>query len=185
MMCGHAKELIAASWTGELDTAQEAKLKQHLTGCADCTAEMTQLSAMWERLADLPAPEPSHALAVRWESTLGIAHRCAASAILEVLAGGALAGAAGVAGEHRSRVPGGGHNCGLVRIRRARCRAWQRPWRDCDASRRSGQHQRDGGAFSAAAAIGRRTVYAASITAVRMRTMEPRGRFRADSGSQS
>jgi hypothetical protein len=70
MMCGHAKELIAASWTGELDAAEEAKLKQHLGGCADCTQEMNQLSAMWERLADLPAPEPSHALAVRWESTL-------------------------------------------------------------------------------------------------------------------
>jgi hypothetical protein len=70
MMCGHAKELIAASWTDELDNAQEAKLRQHLSGCTECAAEMAQLSAMWERLADLPAPEPSHALAVRWESTL-------------------------------------------------------------------------------------------------------------------
>jgi HEAT repeats len=70
MMCGHAKELIAASWTGEIDAAAESKLKQHLSGCAECSAEMTQLTAMWERLADLPAPEPSHALNVRWESTL-------------------------------------------------------------------------------------------------------------------
>ena len=70
MMCGHAKELIAATWTGEIDAAAEARLKQHLSGCAECSAEMTQLSAMWERLADLPAPEPSHALNVRWESTL-------------------------------------------------------------------------------------------------------------------
>ncbi|HZL57534.1 MAG TPA: HEAT repeat domain-containing protein [Bryobacteraceae bacterium] len=70
MMCGHAKELIAASWTGEIDAAAESKLKHHLTGCAECGAEMTQLTAMWERLADLPAPEPSHALNVRWQSTL-------------------------------------------------------------------------------------------------------------------
>lgn len=70
MMCGHAKELIAASWTGEIDTAAEAKLKQHLTGCAECNAEMSQLTAMWDRLADLPAPEPSQALNVRWQSTL-------------------------------------------------------------------------------------------------------------------
>ena len=70
MMCGHAKELIAASWTGEIDAAAESKLKQHLSGCAECSAEMTQLTAMWDRLADLPAPEPSHALNVRWESTL-------------------------------------------------------------------------------------------------------------------
>lgn len=70
MMCGHAKELIAASWTGEIDAVAESKLKQHLSGCAECSAEMTQLTAMWERLADLPAPEPSHALNIRWESTL-------------------------------------------------------------------------------------------------------------------
>ena len=70
MMCGHAKELIAASWTGELDANAESKLRQHLSGCAECSAEMTQLGAMWERMADLPVPEPSHALNVRWQSTL-------------------------------------------------------------------------------------------------------------------
>ena len=70
MMCGHAKELIAASWTGEIDAGGEAKLRQHLTGCAECSAEMSQLSAMWDRLADLPTPEPSQALNVRWQSTL-------------------------------------------------------------------------------------------------------------------
>jgi len=31
---------------------------------------MVQLNAMWDRLADLPAPEPSHALDVRWAATL-------------------------------------------------------------------------------------------------------------------
>jgi HEAT repeat protein len=70
MICGHAKELIAASWTGEIDAAQETKLKQHLAACRDCAAEMSQLTAMWDRLADLPAPEPSLALTARWESTL-------------------------------------------------------------------------------------------------------------------
>jgi hypothetical protein len=70
MTCGHAKELIAASWTGEIDAASEAKLKQHVAGCDECGAEMSQLTAMWDRLADLPTPEPSHALSVRWQSTL-------------------------------------------------------------------------------------------------------------------
>jgi HEAT repeats len=70
MMCGHAKELIAASWTGELDAAGESKLRQHVSTCTECSAEMAQLGAMWERLADLPAPEPSQALNVRWQATL-------------------------------------------------------------------------------------------------------------------
>ena len=70
MMCGHAKELIAASWADDLDAAEEMKLKRHLDMCPDCASEMRDLSQMWERLADLPAPEPSQALSVRWQSTI-------------------------------------------------------------------------------------------------------------------
>ena len=70
MMCGWAKERIAASWTGELEAGDEAKLREHLAVCEECTSEMMQLSAMWDRLADLPAPEPSPALQVRWDATL-------------------------------------------------------------------------------------------------------------------
>jgi len=70
MMCGCAKELLAASWAGELDAESAAKLKLHLSACPECALEMQQLGAMWERLADLPAPEPSHALDLRWHATL-------------------------------------------------------------------------------------------------------------------
>jgi hypothetical protein len=70
MMCVHARELIAASWQGELDPASESNLKHHLAACPECSAEMSQLGSIWEKLGDIPAPEPSHALRVRWESTL-------------------------------------------------------------------------------------------------------------------
>jgi hypothetical protein len=70
MMCGHAKELIASSWANELDAVSAAKLEQHMGVCAECAAEKAQLSALWERLGDIPAPEPSAALTMRWESTL-------------------------------------------------------------------------------------------------------------------
>jgi hypothetical protein len=70
MMCLWAKERIAASWTGELEGHEQTKLRAHLAECPDCAAEMMQLSAMWERLADIPAPEPSLALQARWDSTL-------------------------------------------------------------------------------------------------------------------
>ena len=43
------------------DEAAEAQLKRHLAGCAECSAEMSELGALWERLGDLPAPEPSMA----------------------------------------------------------------------------------------------------------------------------
>jgi hypothetical protein len=70
MMCGEAKELMAASWPGELDRQSESKLKEHLEGCAECSKEMAALTSMWNRLGDLPVPEPSQALHVRWQSTI-------------------------------------------------------------------------------------------------------------------
>ncbi len=75
MMCGWAKERIAASWmykpgTGELEAGDQVKLRHHLSECGECAMEMAQLSAMWERLADMPAPEPSLALQARWDATL-------------------------------------------------------------------------------------------------------------------
>jgi hypothetical protein len=69
--CEQAKALMAAAWTpGELDEAQAAWLRMHLTGCAACAEEMALLGGMWQRLGDIPVPEPSPALRERWEQTL-------------------------------------------------------------------------------------------------------------------
>jgi hypothetical protein len=73
MTCGHAKELMAAARFGETNqfTDDEAPgLHEHLKTCAECSAEMSELGGLWLRLGDLPAPEPSHALDVRWNQTL-------------------------------------------------------------------------------------------------------------------
>ena len=70
MICSHAKELMAAYWQrelpgGESDSAGQSALQQHLESCAECSAEMAVLGGLWERLGDMPAPEPSHALTAR------------------------------------------------------------------------------------------------------------------------
>jgi hypothetical protein len=70
MTCGHAKELMASSWSGELDQVHISELDRHLSVCSECAAEMSQLGALWVRLGDIPAPEPSASLDMRWESTL-------------------------------------------------------------------------------------------------------------------
>jgi hypothetical protein len=70
MICDQAKELIAASWQGQLDRHEAVTLNQHLEMCADCRAEMGSLGGIWEAMADIPVPEPSQALHVRWKSTL-------------------------------------------------------------------------------------------------------------------
>jgi len=69
--CERARELMAGAWMKDLDAASGAELHQHLAGCAACAAEMEALGGIWEKLGDLPAPEPSLALRVRWEQTLG------------------------------------------------------------------------------------------------------------------
>ena len=70
MTCSHAQELIAGYWQHELTSADAPLLQQHLESCAECSAQMAVLGGLWERLADLPVPEPSLALDARWRSTL-------------------------------------------------------------------------------------------------------------------
>lgn len=69
MTCSHAKERMAAAWAGE-DEANDAELHRHLEICAECSAEMASFGGLWQRLADLPVPEPSQALDARWHLTL-------------------------------------------------------------------------------------------------------------------
>lgn len=68
--CGEAREMIAAYWRRELADADAAALREHLATCADCGAEMAALGGLWERLGDLPVPEPSPTLDVRWQLTM-------------------------------------------------------------------------------------------------------------------
>ena len=72
MTCPHAKELMAAYWQRELTVEDTALLRRHLETCPECSTEMTALGGLWDRLADLPAPEPGHTLDARWQQTIGI-----------------------------------------------------------------------------------------------------------------
>lgn len=65
MTCDRARDLIAASWLRELTESDELELRAHTLQCAACHAEMESLGALWDRLGDLPAPEPRP-----WRDTL-------------------------------------------------------------------------------------------------------------------
>jgi hypothetical protein len=60
---------MAASWSGELESPQATALREHLLACPNCTSEMASLTSLWDRLRDLPAPEPSPALTERWNAS--------------------------------------------------------------------------------------------------------------------
>jgi hypothetical protein len=61
---------MAAQWLGEAGEAADPEFQAHLAACTECRGEMTALGGLWQRLADLPAPEPSAALDARWDSTM-------------------------------------------------------------------------------------------------------------------
>jgi anti-sigma factor RsiW len=63
MTCPEARELIAEGLIGgELNPARQATLASHLEARTECRAESTAISALWDRLGDLPAPEPGYRL---------------------------------------------------------------------------------------------------------------------------
>jgi len=64
---------MPAVWSGELSEKERAEataFRQHLETCPECSAEMVSLGGLWERMADIPVPEPSQALHTRWQTTL-------------------------------------------------------------------------------------------------------------------
>jgi hypothetical protein len=61
---------MVSAWTGDLDRPTETKLREHLETCESCRLEMAELSGFWERLGDIPVPEPSQSLHNRWQSSL-------------------------------------------------------------------------------------------------------------------
>ena len=70
MTCDEVKELMAASWHGELNREVAPAFERHLNTCAECSAEMSSLGALWEQLASLPTAEPDISLHARWHATL-------------------------------------------------------------------------------------------------------------------
>ena len=70
MTCGEAKQFMAASWLGEMDPSAAPEFERHLQTCAECGAEMASLGGLWDRLGDMPSPEPGQAMHLRWHATL-------------------------------------------------------------------------------------------------------------------
>ena len=72
MICGPAKVWMVSAWTGDLDQATETRLREHLETCEGCRLEMAELSGLWERLSDIPVPEPGLRLQQRWQASLNM-----------------------------------------------------------------------------------------------------------------
>src|SRR5690242_5219329 len=98
MKCKHAETQVAAYADGELDALQTYSIKQHLDGCANCTAIHQNILVLRARIrAEVPKFVASPALHARVRATIG-AVRAAVPAEMRTgdrwrwLTGGVLAG---------------------------------------------------------------------------------------------
>ncbi len=70
----HVKDLIQAYVAGELDQDQKAAVKEHLTGCAECRAEVDRSRDLWDLLgaAEIHPPEGASVWPAVQARTLGL-----------------------------------------------------------------------------------------------------------------
>lgn len=72
MKCEEYHELFTWMINKELSPLEKGKLDQHLAGCRDCAAELQEMQTMWGILGELPAPEPSSNMRVKFDAMLNI-----------------------------------------------------------------------------------------------------------------
>jgi anti-sigma factor RsiW len=89
----HAGDLLSGLLDGELDAAEEERVRAHLLVCAECRRELDVVAAMRTLVRNLPPVEPSFGF---FERMLRPAHRWARAAV-GALAAGAAASIAVVA----------------------------------------------------------------------------------------
>ena len=70
MKCEDIKTQLSDYVAGRLDPSAEKRVKNHLSGCRACQAEMQQLQTAWEALGRLPEEEPSPAMRNRFYAML-------------------------------------------------------------------------------------------------------------------
>lgn len=70
MNCERVREQIADYLAGRMDARTREELAAHMEDCAACRADFEELGQVWERMEELPAPEPSPAMRRRFQETL-------------------------------------------------------------------------------------------------------------------
>ena len=70
MKCENDKVQITRWINKEMTDAERNEFELHLLACADCTAELKAEQQLWEMIGELPVPEPSSDMKVRFQSML-------------------------------------------------------------------------------------------------------------------
>src|SRR2546423_14929739 len=70
MKCEQVREQFPDYLTREVATPSQRDIDAHLAGCAACRAELSNLNAIWTKLASLPQDVPGPASEARFHAML-------------------------------------------------------------------------------------------------------------------
>jgi len=70
MTCEHAREFLADFLAGALEPSANALFQGHLNECPTCRREAESMQKTWNSMENVPAPEPSPELRVRFHQLL-------------------------------------------------------------------------------------------------------------------
>lgn len=70
MKCNEVNELFPDYLAGTLDDETKSELQEHFVSCELCRQEAESLSAMWQKLGDLPDEQPSAAMRAKFYTSL-------------------------------------------------------------------------------------------------------------------
>jgi hypothetical protein len=70
MKCENDKELITRWINNELSEAERNAFEIHVAGCAECRQELKATETVWNLMGEVPAPQPSADMPVRFQAML-------------------------------------------------------------------------------------------------------------------
>jgi HEAT repeat protein len=70
MNCEKGKELLAGWMEDQLTEAGRAEMEAHLAGCAQCRQQVEANRRLWVSMGDVPVPQPSGKMQVRFDAML-------------------------------------------------------------------------------------------------------------------
>ncbi len=70
MNCEQGNKLLAGWMEDQLTEAGRAEMEAHLAGCAECRQQMEANRRLWVSMGDVPAPQPSDKMQVRFDAML-------------------------------------------------------------------------------------------------------------------
>ncbi|MBC7922246.1 MAG: HEAT repeat domain-containing protein [Ferruginibacter sp.] len=71
MDCEKAKVYLVDWLAGQVEGTERGQLEDHLSGCPECREELNALRQVWQTMGEMPVPEPSEQLRIRFYSMLG------------------------------------------------------------------------------------------------------------------